>query len=67
MISWTSARTSPELISGGMDRPLTLGERLRLRIHLMMCRGCSNFERQMQVLRNMARRFGERPEADKDN
>lgn len=54
------------MISDGMDRPLTLGERLRLRVHLAICKGCSNFERQMKALRDMARRFGEQSEERKD-
>lgn len=55
------------MISDGMDRSLTLGERLRLRFHLLMCHGCSNFGKQMQLLRSLARRFGERADPDRDN
>jgi predicted anti-sigma-YlaC factor YlaD len=45
------------LVSEGMDRELTFTERLRVRFHLMMCAGCTNFAKQMQVLRRAARRF----------
>lgn len=47
------------MISDSMDRPLTLRERLRLKVHLAICNGCSNFEKQMKALRDMARRFGQ--------
>lgn len=54
------------MISDSMDRPLTLGERLRLKVHLAICRGCSNFEKQMMALRDMARRFGQKGEERED-
>lgn len=62
-----NCRQITQLLSEGMDRPLTLTERLRLRFHLLLCSGCANFARQMQVLRNVARRFGERHAPDKDS
>ncbi len=52
------------LVSEELDRELTLAERLRVRFHLMMCAGCTNFARQMQVLRNAARRFAGRQAPD---
>lgn len=54
------------LVSSGMDRELTFVERVRVRFHLVMCRGCTNFAKQMQVLRRAARRFAERDFPDKD-
>lgn len=47
-------------LSESLDRPLTLSERLSLRLHLAMCRGCSNYERQMVMLREACRRFLDR-------
>lgn len=44
------------LLSDAQDRPLTLGERLSLRMHLLICTGCANFRRQMDFLRAACRR-----------
>ncbi|GEM_PF-3176471 len=48
------------MISDGMDRHLTLRERLRIRLHLLMCTGCLQFSRQLDILRMAARTFAER-------
>lgn len=40
-----------ELCSQEMERGLQLQERMSLRMHLMMCSGCSNFRKQMRALR----------------
>jgi hypothetical protein len=45
-------------MSQEQDRPLSLGERLGLRLHGLICAGCNNYRRQMSVLRAACRRFG---------
>jgi predicted anti-sigma-YlaC factor YlaD len=45
------------MVSESQERELRLLERLSLRVHLMMCTGCRNFERQMPVLRRALRSF----------
>ena len=40
-----------QLVSQGLDRRLGFGERVALRVHFAICGGCSNFERQMRLLR----------------
>ena len=45
------------LISDGMERPLGWRERAGLRVHLWICTGCTNFVRQTQLLRQLARRY----------
>jgi hypothetical protein len=45
------------LLSEGQDRKLTVAERARLEMHLLMCDGCSNFRRQMDFLRKACRRY----------
>ena len=55
------------LCSEEQDRPLTLRERLSLRMHLAMCAACSNFRKQMGFLREATRRYREgmrEPEGD---
>jgi hypothetical protein len=38
-----------------MDRPLTPGERLLLRIHLLICRMCCRYRRQLALIRLVLR------------
>jgi hypothetical protein len=54
------------LVSDRMDRPLSWGKRLRIRVHLMMCRGCSNFARQMGTIRSASRLLAERLGSERD-
>jgi len=42
-------------VSESMDRKLPMHQRVLLRMHLMMCKYCSRFRRQLQVIRNAAR------------
>jgi predicted anti-sigma-YlaC factor YlaD len=44
-----------ELLSQSHDRPITLREKMAMRMHLMMCKGCRNFERQLAFIRKAAR------------
>lgn len=55
-----NCKQASELASRVMDAELTLGQRMSLKFHLMMCRGCTNFSRQLQFLRTAARRYGMR-------
>lgn len=48
-----------ELCSQEMERPLRLGEKTSLSMHLMMCSGCTNFRRQMKTLRQVMRAYAE--------
>ena len=47
------------LCSDEMDRRLTFRERLALRLHVLLCDGCSNFRNQMSLLRLATRRLGD--------
>lgn len=49
-----SCRKASRLISDSLDRPLTLPERLRLRLHLGICSRCRRFDRQLTMLRKAA-------------
>lgn len=48
-----------ELCSQEMERSLGLGERVSLATHLMMCTACTNFRKQMKVLREVARTYAD--------
>jgi hypothetical protein len=43
------------LVSEGMDRELTLVERTRMRLHLIVCEACTRFNGQMDLLRRAMR------------
>ncbi len=45
------------LVSQGQERRLSLGERLQLRLHLLMCRGCANFEKNTRKLHRLMQAF----------
>lgn len=59
MIGWKTCREASELVSQGLDRELGLGERFALRLHLSICKGCTRFNRQMQLLRQALARLPE--------
>ncbi|MGE0113591.1 MAG: zf-HC2 domain-containing protein [Steroidobacteraceae bacterium] len=46
-----------KLMSEALDRQLTIGERMPLKLHVMMCSGCRNFGKQMTMMRDAARTF----------
>jgi hypothetical protein len=53
------------LVSESLDRQLPLGQRLSVRLHLLMCSLCSRFRRQIMFLNRAVRAFGAAGEADK--
>lgn len=55
-----SCKEVTHLLSQAQDRQLGFGERLSLELHLAMCRGCTNFKRQMNFLRAACRRYAGR-------
>jgi hypothetical protein len=44
------------LLSQAQDRPLGVRERLFLHLHLLVCHGCTNFRRQLALMRAAIRR-----------
>lgn len=45
------------LLSQSRERSLSFSERMKLRFHLAMCRGCSNFGRQLPRLGDVAKAY----------
>ncbi len=60
MIHWLKCREAAQLASRRMDRPLSFGERISLRVHLSICDGCTNFAKQIAFLRTAIARLGSR-------
>lgn len=46
-----------QLTSESMDRELTIVERTRVRMHLLVCHACRNFTDQMDLIRKAMRRM----------
>lgn len=46
-----SCKEATRLMSEALDRALTANERFALRLHTMLCRGCSNYGKQMLFIR----------------
>ena len=54
-----SCKEASRLLSQSMDREMSVGELARLRLHLMLCDACRNFERQLKQLRQAVMRLFE--------
>jgi hypothetical protein len=52
-----SCKEVTHLLSESQDRKLTVAERARLEMHLLICDGCSNFRKQMSFLRTACRQY----------
>lgn len=58
MTLMSSCKEVTRLISEGLDRDLGFGERVTLRVHFVVCKGCRNFENQVARLRGAMRDLG---------
>ncbi|HEX5612898.1 MAG TPA: zf-HC2 domain-containing protein [Burkholderiales bacterium] len=54
-----SCKDVTRLVSQGLDRELSLGERTMLRFHFAICAGCRNVNRQLALLRSAIRQLSE--------
>ena len=54
-----SCRQVTQLVSQGLDRDLGFSERVRLRVHLAICDGCTNFSKQIAFLREAMTRLAD--------
>jgi hypothetical protein len=50
-----SCKDVTQLISESMDTSLPIGKRIGMRLHLLMCRFCSRYERQLLLIRETVR------------
>jgi len=51
-----TCKQTARLVSEGLDRKLSLWQRMNLRLHLMMCGACSAYRRQVETLNRIVRR-----------
>lgn len=52
-----SCKDVTKLLSESMDRSLPLGKRIGVRLHLIICKWCARYERQLLLIRETARRL----------
>ncbi len=55
-----TCKHTAELLSQGQDRSLSLAEKFRLRLHLLLCDGCRNFNRQLAFMRAALHQYRDR-------
>lgn len=55
-------RSVSRMVSESLDRQLPLSQRIGLRFHLLMCRFCSRYRRQLLQMRELMRRIGDNTE-----
>jgi hypothetical protein len=51
-----SCRDVTQLISRSMDASLPVGKRIGVRVHLLICRFCARYEKQLLLIRETVRR-----------
>lgn len=54
------------LVSQGLDRELSLRERMALRLHFVICASCRNFDRQVHFLRRAIRQLPKSGDGERD-
>lgn len=52
-----TCKQASKLVSQSLDRPLTWSEKLQLKLHLLICNPCTQFKRQLNMLRTALRRI----------
>jgi hypothetical protein len=62
---WLIGLTPPcnevvKLVSEDMDRPLPLGTRLKLRLHVLICDACRRYRQQLRAIRDALRQNPDR-------
>ena len=58
-----SCKETSLLLSRACDERLPWQVRLAVRLHLLYCRSCTRFEKQLRFLRSAARQFADRLDA----
>jgi len=54
------------MCSDELERPLSMWERLSLKMHMMMCTGCANYRIQMHSIRAAMNRYADGRAATED-
>lgn len=60
-----TCKEAHRLVSEGLDRDLSMLERLRIRMHLTVCDACTNFNGQMILLHQAMQRLSIPDDSDR--
>jgi len=52
-----TCKQASKLVSQSLDRPLTWSEKIQLKLHLLICNPCTQFKRQLNMLRTAMQRI----------
>lgn len=53
-----NCKQATQLMSQAQDRSLNRRERLALKLHLLICKGCSNYNKHLTLIRKAIRQLG---------
>lgn len=59
-----NCRQASRLISEAQERPLSLPEKIALKMHVLMCAGCKNFSLQVPFLSKAMRAYAQGKDED---
>ncbi len=57
MMGLPNCKEITRLVLQGEDRPLGPVDQLRVRAHLLICTGCTNFGKQVELMRRASQRW----------
>ena len=57
MILWRTCKETAALLIAREDRVLSFGDRVALRVHMMVCKNCPIFQRQIASMRQAFARW----------
>ncbi len=58
-----NCKKATRLLSEAQEHDLSLTDRAALKIHVMMCSGCTNFSKQINLLRSFSQSYTQGEEA----
>ncbi|MFL0797870.1 MAG: zf-HC2 domain-containing protein [Cellvibrionaceae bacterium] len=62
-----SCKEISRLVSESQDRPLSLMEKMSLRVHTFICGNCKNFEKNISFLQSAVKEFSKKDIKDRDD
>jgi hypothetical protein len=57
MLFMPTCKEAATLLIANEDRLISLSDRAKIRLHMMACKTCPNFERQLLTMRNAMRQW----------
>ena len=66
MLFLYTCKQAHQKLSEDLDRQLSLTERAQLKLHLSMCRSCSNFGTQMRTIRSAMKQMAAGKSSNQD-